>query len=388
MGKTLVGLEAARRLGDPVVVLTPNTAIQGQWLREWAAFTPGGQAVPAGTDRGLDTPVTVLTYQSLASFDPDAEIDEDGTQTTSPTATQHLHRLRPQGLELVESLRRTGRFTLLLDECHHLLDTWGELVAELLRELPEATVIGLTATPPDRLTPDQADLVGELFGPAVQGPSIPAAVREGHLAPYAELCWVTTPTAVEADWLAGEAERFKELTTDLLDPASPPARSSAGWTSGSSPAKGPTAHSCRGPASRVTIPNWPPQPCGSTTRGCSPCPRAHGPARSTGTAPAAEDWVRLLDDWVKHCLRRSEAPGDAAVLEPLKTALPSVGYQLTARGIRGGRSPVDRVLARSAVQAPCRAGDPRGRRTRHWATVCARWSSATTNARRRRCPRV
>ncbi|WP_210771869.1 DEAD/DEAH box helicase, partial [Streptomyces albidus (ex Kaewkla and Franco 2022)] len=224
MGKTLVGLEAARRLGDPVVVLTPNTAIQGQWLREWAAFAPGTAAVPAGTDRTLDSPVTVLTYQSLASFDPDAEIDEDGTETApagarnSPAATQHLHRLRPQGLQLVESLRRTGRFTLLLDECHHLLDTWGELVAELLRELPDATVIGLTATPPDRLTPSQAQLVGELFGPAVQGPSIPAAVREGHLAPYAELCWVTTPTPLEADWLAGEAERFTELTTDLLDP--------------------------------------------------------------------------------------------------------------------------------------------------------------------------
>lgn len=31
-GKTLIGLEAARRLGRPTVVLCPNTAIQAQWM--------------------------------------------------------------------------------------------------------------------------------------------------------------------------------------------------------------------------------------------------------------------------------------------------------------------------------------------------------------------
>ena len=40
-GKTLIGLEAARRLGRPALVLCPNTAIQAQWVAQWhAAFTP------------------------------------------------------------------------------------------------------------------------------------------------------------------------------------------------------------------------------------------------------------------------------------------------------------------------------------------------------------
>src|SRR6266702_2732521 len=39
-GKTLIGLEAARRLGRPAVVLCPNTAIQAQWIAQWqAAFS-------------------------------------------------------------------------------------------------------------------------------------------------------------------------------------------------------------------------------------------------------------------------------------------------------------------------------------------------------------
>ena len=36
-GKTLVGLEAARQLARPMLVLCPNTAIQAQWD---AAFAP------------------------------------------------------------------------------------------------------------------------------------------------------------------------------------------------------------------------------------------------------------------------------------------------------------------------------------------------------------
>ncbi|HEV2342635.1 MAG TPA: DEAD/DEAH box helicase family protein, partial [Actinocrinis sp.] len=39
-GKTLVGLEAARRRGGRVVVFVPTTAIQGQWVRAWQQFTP------------------------------------------------------------------------------------------------------------------------------------------------------------------------------------------------------------------------------------------------------------------------------------------------------------------------------------------------------------
>jgi superfamily II DNA or RNA helicase len=65
-GKTLIGLEAARRLGRPTVVLCPNTAIQAQWMAQWqAAFGP--DAVAATASRELPTPLTVLTYQALCT---------------------------------------------------------------------------------------------------------------------------------------------------------------------------------------------------------------------------------------------------------------------------------------------------------------------------------
>jgi superfamily II DNA or RNA helicase len=207
-GKTLIGLEAARRLSRRVVVLVPNTAIQEQWVAHWRRFTPA--TTTAGSDRALGADVTVLTYQSLAVFDPDAETDEEG-HARSP-----LRRLHANGRELITRLADAGPLTLVLDECHHLLDVWGRLVAEVLDRLPDAIVLGLTGTPPESLSPAEATLVDTLFGTPILGASIPALVREGHLAPFAELAWLTPPTAVEADHIAGEAERFAELTTDLV----------------------------------------------------------------------------------------------------------------------------------------------------------------------------
>lgn len=350
LGKTLTGLEAARRLGRKTVVFGPNTAIQGQWVAEWAQFTPRPE--PAGTSRELTAALTVLTYQALASFDPDAEVDEEGELTTA-----HLHRLRPRGKALVESLRNAGEVTLLLDECHHLLDTWGELLAELLRELPQAYVVGLTATPPERMTATQSELVGELFGPAVRGPSIPAAVREGHLAPYAELAWLTTPTAQEASWLSEEAARFTELTTRLLEPgfASLPflnwldervvrrSRTHRGVRS----AEGPVVSWHRFASDHRELAD---AALRFHHHGLLALPEGARVREEHRHPPDAGDWVRLLDDWIRGCLRRSDAPGDRAAEEEIRAALPSVGHQLTKNGVRAGRSPVDRVVARSAAK--------------------------------------
>ncbi|WP_157253318.1 DEAD/DEAH box helicase family protein [Nonomuraea typhae] len=338
-GKTLTGLEAARRLGAPIVVFGPNTAIQGQWLAEWHGY---GAAARAGTSRALEADVTVLTYQALASFDPDAEIDEEGGERPS-----HLDRLRPQGRELVARLAALGEVTLLLDECHHLLDTWGELLAEVLRQLPDAYVIGLTATPPDRLTPAQAGLVGELFGPVVRGPSIPAVVREGHLAPYAELAWLTCPTAHEQAWLAAEAERFTELTTDLLDPGF----ATVGfleWLDKRLVERGGDTMTWQ------RLERQEPALAAAALRlhhaGLLPLPEGARVREEHRHRPAAGDWVCLLDDYVRRCLRRSGEPADAAAVEAIRRALPSIGYQLTARGVRAGRTPVDRVVARSEAK--------------------------------------
>ncbi|WP_436497165.1 DEAD/DEAH box helicase family protein [Actinokineospora sp. HUAS TT18] len=343
-GKTVVGLEAARRLGRAVVVFGPNTAIQGQWLAEWAGFGP--DVPPGSADRALDAPVTALTYQALAVFDPDAEVDEDGVGRDG-----HLHRLRQSGRDLVAALKRQP-VTIVLDECHHLLDVWGELLAEVLDQLPDAAVIGMTATPPGALTRDEAVLVERLFGEVIMGPSIPAVVRDGHLAPYAELACLVEPTSREQTWLAAQADRFDELTTDLLDPAF----ATVPFLSWLDSAVVRRSHAAgEGPA----VP-WhrfsrdQPDVADAALRfhhaGLLELPVDARPLEQHRHDPTADDWMRLLHLYTRRFLASSDDPRDKHAFGAIRDALPGLGYQLTRTGIRGGRSPVDRVIARSAAK--------------------------------------
>ena len=229
----------------------------------------------------------------------------------------------------------------MLDECHHLLEVWGRLIGELLDELPNALVLGLTATPPEALTADQALLVDELFGAPLYRVSIPAVVKVGDLAPFVELAWLTTPTPSEDDWLKEEAERFQALITALTEP-----------NFGSIPFL--QWLDARFVASRspwLTLVKEQPDVCRAVLRlhhvnmiGLPSGARMQEEHRS---APTADDWVLLVDDWLTGRLTKTGLAQDEQVVEAVRRALPSVGYQWTKRGIRRGRSPVDRVLARS-----------------------------------------
>ncbi len=331
-GKTRVGLEAVLRVpgAERAVVFGPNTAIQAQW--ELQAMRLG---IWAGSERDLSNRLTALTYQSLAVFDADAEVDDEGEETSL------LARLHDNGRELVATLRDAGPILVVLDECHHLLEVWGRLLQELLDELPQASVLGLTATPPDALSAEQALLVHTLFGESVYATSIPAVVREGDLAPFAEMVWLTEPTETEREWLRAEGARFTELVTQLTDP-----------TFGS------TAFlswldlrflSAEMPFAQLRRRH--PELCDAALRmhhhGLLALPEGARLGEQHQQPPTPDDWVLLIEDWVERALSQEQ---DDKVRDAVRRALPSVGYQLTRRGIRRGRTPVDRVLARSAAK--------------------------------------
>ncbi|HET9420406.1 MAG TPA: helicase-related protein, partial [Nocardioides sp.] len=242
------------------------------------------------------------------------------------------------------ALREAGPVTLVLDECHHLLEVWGRLLVEVLEALPEATVLGLTATPPETLSVDQAALVEELFGDVVYAASIPAVVREGHLAPFVDLIWLTTPSPTEAEWLAGQAERFAELTTQLVDPTFG-ATPFLVWADlrfhGEVPfARVAAKHPALGDAALRLEHAGLLRLADDVVRGEQ---HAH--------APTADDWALLVDDWYDACVADSVDDRDQDVREALRRALPAIGFQLTRNGIRRGRTAVDRVLARSAAKS-------------------------------------
>jgi superfamily II DNA or RNA helicase len=336
-GKTRVGIEAVaaeiREHPDTrAVVLAPNTAIQSQWIAEARAT-----GLDASDDKALTSTLTCLTYQSLAVFDSGAADDDDSVQSV-------VDRLHPNGVELFDRIRSLARLVLVLDECHHLLEVWGRLLAELLEAVDRAHVLALTATPPESLVGEQRALVDRLFGTIRYRVSVPAVVKEGHLAPFDELVWLTTPTPAEEDWLTSEAVRFTELTTLLTTPGFGAVGFYA-WLAARFVEPVPATTTWAALAERE------PDLCDAALRmhhaGLLALPAGARLREEHRHAPSADDWVRLLGDWLLRHVAESDDPADAEVLATVRAALPSVGYQWTRRGVRRGRSTIDRVLARS-----------------------------------------
>jgi superfamily II DNA or RNA helicase len=365
-GKTLIGLEAARRLGQPTVVLCPNTAIQAQWITQWhAAFTPA--LVPATANRELPTALTVLTYQAVCTLGTNGNGDglTEGAQGARPmwpstgaelgktpgaNGDELLSLLHPNGRALIERLRTGGPWTLVLDECHHLLEVWGRLLKALVAQLDRPRVIGLTATPPQLMTADQADLHKMLFGEVDLEISAPALVRDGLLAPYQELAYLTRPTPAEADYIHGEAIRFAELRTGLLDPAFAGTPFLAWLQARLVERRRREGAQMSWPRFERDEPALADAAIRLHTAGLLPLPEGARIREQHRHAPTAEDWVALIGDYCQRCLGESDDPRDERAREAIRRALPSVGYRLTRAGVRPASSPVDRVLARSATK--------------------------------------
>lgn len=397
-GKTALGLEVARRLGRRTLILCPNTAVQAQWLRQWQDFTPA--TVPASGEPDLAAPLTALTYQALCVLDSDDAALQEQTRTLwretlqaekglapgqaeaeiqslASAAGDHydaelsrfrqraralvarggdreqlLALLHQNGRDLIAGMKANGPWTLVLDECHHLLEMWGYLVRAVIEELDEDVfVVGLTATPPGDMDTREEALYRDIFGQADFEVAAPALVREGDLAPYQELVYLTTPLPHEADYIDAQHARFQELLVHLMDVdfASRPfidwvrarvieRRSKDGaqvsWErfERDEPALAQAAlrffH-----ANRID----PPEDARIGERHRRP--------------PTADDWVALIDDFCMGYLRSSPDARDAAAWETIRQALPALGYILTRQGIRSYVSPVDRVLSLSASKA-------------------------------------
>ena len=404
-GKTVLGLEIARRVGRPTLVLCPNTAIREQWLRESADFANGEPLDFASDDPTRLAPLTVLTYQSLCNLaDPDSLLGDaareawrrelrsahrlseeevaaeegrlrrDRPATFAREVAAHAAKLKREvargedgrllGLlhenarQLVASLRAAGFGTIVLDECHHLCSTWGYVVRDVVRALgPDTLVVGLTSTPPADLSGDERDLYLGLLGePSFQVPT-PAVVRERHLAPYQELAYFVTPLPSELEFVADRHRLFADLIDKVADPGFA-SRSLTEWVIERVRLResGPTASVGEGGA-RLSFGRFArthPTLARAAIRflhsGAQPLPPEVHLNELLRQPPDVDDWVALLEDYCLRCLRPSPNDADARALEEVRRALLGLGYVLTRAGIRAYVSPVDRVLALSAAK--------------------------------------
>lgn len=352
-GKTMIGLEAARQLGRRTLVLVPNTAVQAQWAATWDERFPSAHPnpQPCGTERDLAAAMNVLTYQSLAVIDDETDQDSRRAVLRSGDQAAMLGLLHPNGRALVERAATLGPWTLVLDECHHLLATWGALVSALAGVLgPETALIGLTATPVTALSEWQRALHDDLFGTADFVVATPALVRDGDLAPYQELTYLTAPTPEEDAWIATDRARFADLALALVEQRVG-TMSLAVWLHTRIVER---ATSAGDRIAWSTFEQAEPELAASGLRfansGLIPVPDGARLREQHRVEPDAGDWVNVLTDFSIGHLEQSPDPRDAEALSAIKRVLPGLGYRLTSRGVRVSTAPVDRVCALSEAK--------------------------------------
>lgn len=168
-GKTVLGLEVMRRIGQPTLVLAPSLAIRNQWTERLVELFVPDKTRPDWISTDLKTPklFTVATYQALHT-----NCD-------------------------VERLKSAGIRTLIVDEAHHLRRAWWEALQDVTETL-EMQIVALTATPPYDVASAEWRRYESFCGPVDAEISIPELVKTDDLAPHQDLIHLSMPDEVEA----------------------------------------------------------------------------------------------------------------------------------------------------------------------------------------------
>ena len=405
-GKTILGLLLAVRDGRRALVLSSTSVIRDQWAktaRERFGIGEGTVEDPlmlVDSDEVGD--LNIMTYQRLSVVDSSspfsdaareqwieemerswsdreralawlAELQDSnpkeyskGIRSRANAIRKNLRSLDPRVLEqtlhpralaLIDGLVRAGVRTIVLDECHHLLDHWA-LVLHLLRSKIEEAggdplLIGLTATPPDPATPVEERNYTGLLGEVDYEVPTPAVIRAGDLAPVRTWAWFTRATPKERRFIERHERMLERALMDVF--AAPEGLA--------------FLHEC------LIAPESDPDDEG----GAIPPSLDERMRRAFDSDPflalaAGRMLVRLDEDGTAidpEIIRRlpdTEAPSldDRLLLlarhaltrllpdeeraqewRERKRLLLAFGYHLTDRGIRRGKDPIDAVLSRS-----------------------------------------
>jgi superfamily II DNA or RNA helicase len=393
-GKTLVGIEIARRLGTPAITFSPTTTIQEQWRDKVELFIPDGTSAERSSElmAGVSTDpsrlgvISSLTYQSLSTQTQEREflvrlgrsawllelVEEGGRDDEAAEAylthvlarseavfqrevarrairekrrvlasgEANLHDLlHPNAINLVDRIVAAGTGCLLLDEAHHLLDYWALILGDLIARLPNAVIVGLTATPPASADPDEmANYLRLVNGIDFEVPT-PAVVRSGFLAPYQDLVVLTRLTADEREFLA----RHDELLHVALDRMEGDERFDAWLTARINRPAGEPAWE------RLLSNEFEFAVAGVRQLVAKGTPLADDIDLRDGLRqpPTVDDRLAILRTWCLEVLRFSEDAADAEALADLRALLRTLGMVMTETGWRRSASPLDRVLAYS-----------------------------------------
>lgn len=215
-GKTVLGLEVAIRLNKPTLILAPTIAIKNQWISRLCELFLQIEHLPDWISRDIRNPkfLTVSTYQGLHSaISGEEEIEEEPEEEIVQTTEQEKV---PDDKEdsVISKLLEQNIGTIVVDEAHHLKNAWWRSLTEVKESL-QATIVGLTATPPYDVSYAEWHRYLELNGPVDTEISVPELVIEGNLCPHQDFIVLSTPTNEETQKIVRYRRRIDSLIEEI-----------------------------------------------------------------------------------------------------------------------------------------------------------------------------
>ncbi len=227
-GKTILGLEALRRLNRPTLILAPTLTIRNQWLDRYLEFFLNKKRAPAWISLDITKPkfLNIITYQALLSESrkqsptetiPEEELEGDSPGEPAGGTKTAGEKARAPG-RVIQLLKGAGIEVLVLDEAHHLRKEWWNTLNRIEKEI-NPRIVALTATPPYDVSAQEWERYTSLCGPVDAEIYVPELVREKNLCPHQDYIWFSRPRKSENLALAEfreNVDRFVEgLRVDL-----------------------------------------------------------------------------------------------------------------------------------------------------------------------------
>ncbi len=205
-GKTVLGLELIRRIGEPCLIFSPTTAIREQWgerFRDMFLDRLEDYGDLFSSDLGELRLINSVTYQALFSAleknaaGKTSEVNGNDEEAVDPEETKEEEE-DCSGIDILKQIKEKGIGTLCLDEAHHLKNEWQRALERLIAIMPDnIKIISLTATPPYDSESNEWNRYLSMCGEVDEEIFVPELVAKDTLCPHQDYILFNYPTVSE-----------------------------------------------------------------------------------------------------------------------------------------------------------------------------------------------
>lgn len=216
-GKTVLGLELARKLSNPVLILSPTVTIKNQWIDRFVTlFMPDGTAKPDWISDNVYklSYFNSITYQGLhyAYKRKNQRSQTNNEETDDEVIEEKLETdIDIKIYDLISEIKKNNISTIILDEAHHLKSEWRKSLTKVIDELQNVTIISLTATPPYDIEYSEWEKYAKLCGNIDMEISVPELVEAKNLCPHQDYIYFSYPTQKEKERITEYEKKIKNL---------------------------------------------------------------------------------------------------------------------------------------------------------------------------------